>query len=103
MGRESGAEGADGAPLQYRLPLYPPLLGLTLRVAGESPTAIGFLNAVPHVMSLLLVLSVLPRRPRSDFLCVAALVYPPLLTTTGLVLQESLIAFTLAALFAAAT
>ena len=98
-----GLREADGAPLQYRLPLYPLLLGFTLRLAGESPIAIGVLNVMLHAMSVLLVLSVLPRRPRSDLVCAAALVYPPLLTTTGLVLQESLIAFTLAAIFAPAT
>lgn len=98
-----GLRGANGAPLEYRLPLYPLLLGLTLRIAGESPLVIGVLNAGLHALSILLVLSVLPRRPRSDLLCAFALIYPPLLTTTGLVLQESLIACTLAALFAATT
>ena len=98
-----GLREANAAPLQYRLPLYPLLLGSTLRIAGESPVAIGLLNALLHALSILLVRSVLPRQPRSDLLCAAALVYPPLLTTTGFVLQESLIAFTLAALFAATT
>lgn len=98
-----GLSQADGTPLQYRLPLYPLLLGFTLRFAGDSPIAIGFLNVALHATSVLLVLSVLPGRPRSIFLCAAALVYPPLLTTTGLVLQESLIAFTLSALFATVT
>lgn len=98
-----GLREGNGEPLQYRLPLYPLVLGLTLRIAGESPRAIGLLNAGLHVLSILLLLSVLPRRPRSDLLCAFALVYPPLLTSTGLVLQESLIAFTLTALFVATT
>lgn len=98
-----GLSGADGVPLHYRLPLYPLLLGFTMRIAGESPLAFGLLNAVLHVLSILLVLSVLPGRPRSYLLCAFALVYPPLLTTTGFVLQESLIACTLAALFMATT
>lgn len=98
-----GLREGNGAPLQYRLPAYPLLLGLTFRIAGESPLAIGVLNAVLHALSIFLVLKVLPAGPRSDLLCAFALVYPPLLTSTGLVLQESLIACTLAALFAATT
>lgn len=98
-----GLRGTNGAPLEYRLPLYPLVLGLTLRIVGESPLAIGVLNAGLHALSILLVLTVLPKRPRSDLLCAFALIYPPLLTTTGLVLQETLIACTLAALFAATT
>ena len=74
-----------------------------MRIAGESPVAFGLLNSLLHLLSIFSVLSVLPRRPRSELVCAFALVYPPLLTTTGLVLQESLIALTLAALFAATT
>lgn len=94
------AEG-NGAPLEQRLPLYPLLLGITLRIVGDSPLAIGILNVFLHVLSVLLVRGALPKRPLCDLLCAAALVYPPLLTTTGLILQESLIAFTLSALFVA--
>jgi hypothetical protein len=98
-----GLREANGEPLQQRLPLYPLLLGCTLRIAGDSKVALGLLNAILHVLSVLLVRAALPRRPRSDLLCAAALVYPPLLTTTGLVLQESLIACTLSVLFVTTT
>jgi len=98
-----GLREAGGEPLQQRLPLYPLLLGITLRISGESPVAFGLLNAALHVLSILLVLSVLPKGPRSFLLCAVALVYPPLLTSSGLVLQESLVACTLSALFAATT
>jgi hypothetical protein len=98
-----GLREASGAPLQYRLPLYPLLLGVTLRTVGESPVVIGLLNAALHMLSILFIRGVLPRGPRFDLLCAIALVYPPLLTTTGLVLQETLIAFTLSALFVATT
>ncbi len=98
-----GLREASGEPLQQRLPLYPLLLGATIRTAGDSPIAFGLLNAALHALSILLVRSALPKRPRTDLVCAIALVYPPLLTTTGLVLQESLIAFTLSALFAATT
>ncbi len=95
-----GLSEANGEPLQNRLPLYPLLLGVTLRIAGESPIAIGLLNVALHALSIFLVRAALPKQPRFDLLFAIALVYPPLLTTTGLVLQESLIALTLAALFA---
>lgn len=98
-----GLRESDGQPLQQRLPLYPLLLGITLRIAGESPIAFGLLNVALHALSILLVRGALPKRPPSDFLCAIALVYPPLLTTSGFVLQESLIACTLSALFAATT
>ncbi len=98
-----GLREGNGEPLQQRLPLYPLLLGITLRIAGESPLAFGLLNVALHALSILLVRTALPKRPRSDLLCAIALVYPPLLTTSGLVLQESLIAFTLSALFSATT
>ncbi len=98
-----GLREAGGAPLQQRLPLYPLLLGSVIPIAGESPFAFGLLNVALHVLSILLVRGALPKQPRLDLLYAAALVYPPLLTTTGLVLQESLVAFTLSALFAATT
>lgn len=98
-----GLREANGEPLQNRLPLYPLMLGCVIRIAGESPLGFGILNVALHATSILLVRSALPKRPRSDLLCALALVYPPLLTSSGLVLEESLIAFTLAALFAAST
>ena len=96
-----GLHEVNGEPLQQRLPLYPMLLGVSIRIVGDSPIVFGLLNAALHALSILLVRGALPKGPRTDLLCAVALVYPPLLTTTGLVLQESLIAFTLSALFAA--
>src|SRR5262245_47314896 len=96
-----GLREADGRPLQYRLPAYPVALGLAIRVFGDSPRVFSLLNVAFHVLAVLLVRRALARTaPRTvDYLCALALVYPPFLTSAGLVLQESLLSLLLAVVF----
>ena len=93
--RGNGLLEANGAPLQQRLPLYPLTLGLTIRLAGDDPRTLGLLNAGLHVAAILVVRSALPMGALRDLISGLAIVYPPLLTSSGLVLQESLLAPTL--------
>jgi 4-amino-4-deoxy-L-arabinose transferase-like glycosyltransferase len=92
-----------GRPLESRLPLYPLLLGLLIRLAGESPVVFGLFNAACHIGAVLLVWSVLRRRATvaADVVAAAAMTYPPLVTSAAVVLQESLLSFLLALAFVA--
>jgi hypothetical protein len=87
-----------GRPLESRLPAYPFVLGLVIRAGGDDVRWFGVANAAFHVAGMLLVASLLRRRaPGLVYaVCGLALAYPPFLTATGMVLQESLIAFLLA-------
>jgi hypothetical protein len=82
------------APLESRLPLYPLVLGVIIRVAGESLRLFSLANVCLHAAGILLVRGLLRRRAPAtvDALCGLALLYPPFLTSAGMVLQESLIA-----------
>jgi 4-amino-4-deoxy-L-arabinose transferase-like glycosyltransferase len=92
-----------GRPLESRLPLYPLILGLLIRLSGESPVVFGLFNAACHVGAVLLVWSVLRRRATvaADVVAAAAMTYPSLVTSAALVLQESLLSFLLALAFVA--
>ena len=87
-----------GRPLESRLPAYPFVLGLVIRAGGDDVRWFGVANAAFHVAGMLLVAFLLRRRaPGLVYaVCGLALAYPPFLTSTGMVLQESLIAFLLA-------
>jgi hypothetical protein len=91
-----------GRPLESRLPAYPLLLGLAIRAGGDEARWFGVANAAFHVAGMLIVALLLRRRaPGLVYaVCGLALVYPPFLTSTGMVLQESLIAFLLAVVLA---
>lgn len=71
---------------------------------GETAVAFSLLNVAFHVGAVLLVRRVLLDRDAAlaDGVSALAIVYPPLLTATGLVLQESLVSLLLALLFLAA-
>lgn len=99
--RGSGLLEANGAPLQQRLPLYPLTLGLAIRLFGDDPRTLGLLNAGLHVAAILVVRSALPVGALRDLISGLAIVYPPLLTSSGLVLQESLLGLTLSLVFVA--
>jgi 4-amino-4-deoxy-L-arabinose transferase-like glycosyltransferase len=95
-------EGAR--PLESRLPLYPLALGLLIRLGAGSAMAISLFNALCHVGAVLIVRRVLvDRLPGSiaDVMAGSAIVYPPLVTATGLILQESLLSLLLACFFLA--
>jgi hypothetical protein len=102
--RGEGLRETDGRPLEYRLPLYPVLLGIWTRVAGAGAVGLTLLNLAAHATAMLLVRRVVARRdPRlSDVVFAAGLVYPPLLTSTALVLQESVVECALALVFVGA-
>ena len=91
-----------GRPLESRLPLYPLALGLVIRLFGDAPVGFSLLNSACHIAAVLLVRDVLRRRVDgtiADFTAAAAILYPPLLTSTGLVLQESFLSLLLALFF----
>lgn len=99
--RGEGLQEAPGRPLQYRLPMFPWLLGLILRVFGESVQALTLVHVALHVGAMLLARELVRRThaAAADWGAAAAIVWPPFLTATATVLQETLLAF-LAALFA---
>ena len=96
-----GLRESNGQPLQYRLPLFPLALGVTLRLFGEDPRAFTLMNVAFLALAALVVRHALRPRGRglADAAAAAILLYPPLLTSTALVLQESLLSLTIAVLF----
>jgi 4-amino-4-deoxy-L-arabinose transferase-like glycosyltransferase len=96
--RGEGLMEAPGQPLQYRLPLYPLALGAVIRVFGDSLRAMALANVAFHLGSMLLARAIVARRDRvvADWACALALVYPPFLTATATVLQETLLALAIA-------
>jgi hypothetical protein len=88
----------NGAPMQSRLPAYPLVLGVLIRAGGDDPRLFGLANASFLVAGMLLVAFLLRKRGPDlvGAVCGLAMVYPPFLTSTGMVLQESLIALCLA-------
>lgn len=102
-----GLSEVDGRPLQGRLPAYPLALGLWVWLFGESRTALTLLNVVLHVLAVLAVhaatgVLLKGRGSLRDSMAALAIVYPPLLTSTAFVLQESLLSFVIALCFLAA-
>jgi hypothetical protein len=97
-----GLRESDGSPIQQRLPAYPLALGVAIAVLGDGPHTPGLLNVACLIGAVLLVrrgLGTAVPPGRRDAVLAAALVYPPLLTSPGLVLQESFVALLLALLF----
>jgi hypothetical protein len=92
----------NGAPLQSRLPAYPLVLGALIRAGGDDPRIFGLANVSFLVGGILLVAFLLRERGPDlvGAVCGLAMVYPPFLTSTGMVLQESLIALLLALVLA---
>ena len=99
--RGDGLLESPGRPLEYRLPMFPWMLGLILRLAGESPSAITVVQVLLHVGAMLLVRELVRpiHAPTADWCAAAAILWPPFLTAAATILQETLLAF-LAALFA---
>lgn len=94
----------NGRPMETRLPAYPLALGLLIRLFGGSARVFTLFQAGCHVLAVLVVRAVVARRlsvPAADAVAAAALVYPPLLTSTGLVLQETFLSLLLALVLAA--
>ncbi len=99
--RGLGLREADGRPLEARLPAYPLFLGVVIRIAGERSALFSALQAVLHIAAVLLVAAKI-RHPRLRAgVASAAILYPPLLTSAGLVLQESLLSLLVAVVFVA--
>ncbi len=92
----------SGQPMEQRLPLYPALLAAAIFLFGDGPVTFGLLNAVCHLLSVVLVRRGLKPGALRDALGAAALVYPPALTSSGLVLQESALELSFALIFLAA-
>jgi 4-amino-4-deoxy-L-arabinose transferase-like glycosyltransferase len=99
--RGDGLMEAPGQPLQYRLPAYPLLLGLVIRAFGDSLHAITMVQVLLHVGAMLLARQMLlgVSVPAADGCAALGILYPPFLTATATVLQETMLSF-LAALFA---
>jgi len=99
--RGDGLMEAPGRPLEGRLPAYPLLLGVILWTVGEHLRAIAVVQVLLHVAAMLLVRQMVRRVSASaaDWCAALAIVYPPFLTATATVLQETMLSF-LAALFA---
>jgi len=96
-----GLREGNGHPLQYRLPLFPLALGVTIRLFGEDPRAFTLMNVGFLVLAALAVRRALRPRGRAvaDAVAVAILLYPPLLTSAALVLQETLLSLLIAVVF----
>jgi hypothetical protein len=96
-----GLREGNGQPLQYRLPLFPLALGVTIRLFGEDPRAFTVMNVGFLVLAALVVRrALLPRgRALADGVAVVILLYPPLLTSAALVLQETLLSLLIAVVF----
>jgi 4-amino-4-deoxy-L-arabinose transferase-like glycosyltransferase len=99
--RGEGLMESPGRALEYRLPVFPLLLGLVFRVFGESLRAVSLVHVVLHVGAMLLARALVRRVHAgvADWSAAAAILYPPFLTAAATVLQETLLAF-LAAVFA---
>lgn len=95
---------SPGRPLEYRLPAYPLFLGIGFRLFGESLRLVTLMNLACHIAAVFLAWDLIRglSRRAADAAAAAALVYPPLLTATAVVLQESFLSLTLS-LFAWAT
>jgi len=96
-----GLRDISGGPLDYRLPAYPLVLGTAIFLFGESALLFSLVNLACHVCGVLLVRRALHRYDGwiLDGVSSAAIVYPPLLTSTGMILQESLLSCLLALVF----
>src|SRR6266571_404354 len=96
-----GLREGNGQPLQYRMPLFPLALGVTIRLFGEDTRAFTLMNVGFLVLAALVVRRALISRglALADGVVVAILVYPPLLTSTALVLQETLLSLLIAVVF----
>ncbi len=99
--RGDGLMEAPGQPLQYRLPAYPLLLGFVIRAFGDSLHAITMVQVLLHVGAMLLARQMVRRvsLAAADWCAALGILYPPFLTATATVLQETMLSF-LAALFA---
>jgi hypothetical protein len=100
-----GLREGNGTPLQFRPPAYPMALGLLFRLFGESARTITAFQVACHVAAILLVRSVIAIRDATvaNLVSAAALVYPPLLTSTALVLQETVLSLLFALVFVSGT
>jgi hypothetical protein len=98
-----GLVESGGRPLEYRLPAYPLALGVCILLFGDVPVVFSLLNVLCHVAAVLVVRCVVARRDRglASVVSAVAVVYPPLLTSTGMVLQESLLSLLIALVFLA--
>lgn len=102
--RGDGLVEADGSPMSYRMPAFPLVIGIGMRLSGHP----GDLNSVSLTNFVCLLLTALLTRRAirtfgapdlADLGGVACLLYPPLLTSTALVLQEILLTLFVTLLF----
>jgi len=103
--RGQGLREADGSPLAYRMPAFPLAVGVAFRVFGESDRVVGALNATCLILAGLMVRrGILDATGPfvADIAAAATILYPPMLSSTGLVLQEVFLALLTTALFVAA-
>ena len=97
-----GLREADGSPLAYRMPAFPLSLGVAFRLFGEGPRVVGALNAAFLILAGFMVRRGILQATSpfvADIAAAATITYPPLLSSTALVLQEVFLAFLIAALF----
>lgn len=86
---------ADGTAMTYRLPLYPVLLALAIKVSGGWIKAFSLLNALCVIASVVVLQPLMKRGSLRDLVSACAILYPPFLTFVPLLLQECVQGLTL--------
>ena len=94
----------NGTPLSYRTPPFPLALGVTLWAFGDwqSHAPIGAMNLSLLILAALAIrraIFVQAGRRAADLAAAVTVLYPPLLTSTAVVLQEVMLALLVSLVF----
>ncbi|MCM2254278.1 MAG: glycosyltransferase family 39 protein [Vicinamibacteria bacterium] len=102
--RGDGLLEADGSPMSYRMPAFPLVVGIGIRLSGDpgNLASVSLTNFVCLLLTALLTrraIRSLGAPDLADLGGAVCLLYPPLLTSTALVLQETLLTLFVTLLF----